>query len=223
MRLPVLKLVLMWFASSCTAGFGIEPSPDDSSIDSTAPGGGGQSTNPENSILPCNALSWCTSFRSNPTEYQVDGELGGVITDGVYRLERGSAFADALIFEGDRFLRVFNNSSNTGGSFQTTSDNMIRFFHDTDCNENVGDRQLGDAGYSTESLYRATGDTIEFDSGCTGGGPNPVMCSSDKIYRRVNDLCDPSGDFSCDEGGCPCRTREDVSFSSAGSSESCDL
>ena len=136
--------LLVLFVVGCTASLGIDPNEDVESIEGAGPNDDEQDTPVENSILPCNSVAWCTNFNSSADEYQVESSLGGQITDGIYRLERGSAFADALIFEGNRFLRVFHNSSNTGGTFQITSYDTISFFHDIDCNENVGNRQLGD-------------------------------------------------------------------------------
>ncbi|WP_228557886.1 hypothetical protein [Myxococcus sp. AB056] len=166
-----------------------------------AVGCGDTSDGDGDSALKCDAIGWCTSWESDQAPVTDAPALkGGSVTDGLYRLERGSEDARALLFKGKSVLKVGGSWGNILGTWKVDGNHLVI----TTASSCYGTREEA-FNETFRYAFAVKGDTLylhedEFED-------MPIMA-----WRKVDSLCQENASFNCKVSNCTCKYVGNSSF-----------
>lgn len=144
----------------------------------------GDDTSP-GAALACDAVGWCTSWESDKRPVtDAPAPKGGAIPDGLYRLERGSEDARAMLIKGRSILKVTSLYFNILGTWNVDEEPSKETFR-------YAFAFKGDTLYLHED---------EFED-------MPI-----EAWRKVDQLCEENASFNCKVSNCACAYVSDSSF-----------
>jgi hypothetical protein len=167
---------------------------DDGNNDMTDGGKGG-------GALACNAVTYCSTWSANDEHVTPPEQRGGTISDGIYRLERGTFSVQLLEFEGDHVNRLDDSFDNRSGTY-TTAGGMISFSYAQACDK-TGTKD--DASMWNNRPYFVDGDTLQIGMGDSGTGI--VWYEYKKI--RLDQICEEDANVQCRVTNCSCAAVTD--------------
>ncbi|GEN11008.1 hypothetical protein SAMN05443572_102127 [Myxococcus fulvus] len=160
----------------------------------------GDDTSP-GTALACDAVGWCTSWDSDKRPVTDAPALkGGAIPDGLYRLERGSEDARAMLIKGRSVLKVNSLYFNILGTWKVEGSRMVITTTST-CNQTDEEPFKETFRYA----FAFKGDTLylhedEFED-------MPI-----EAWRKVDQLCEENASFNCKVSNCACSYVSNSSF-----------
>lgn len=158
--------------------------------------GGTDGGNPDTG-LKCEAVSYCSTWSANSASVTAPVERGGMIADGIYRLERGTFSVQLLQFAGNRVNSIGDSFENRSGTY-TVADGMISFSYASRCKK---DGTMPETGSYDNRPYYANGDTLMIALANTGGG-GVAWYEFKKV--PVDQICTANENVKCDVTNCSC-------------------
>jgi hypothetical protein len=180
-----------WFCILVIAACGGGGSDNDGS---GSDGGGGIDAS---SGLACNAVTYCSTWSASSATVTPPTERGGTITDGIYRLERGTFSVALLQFVGNRVNSISDSFVNTSGTYSTTN-GMISFSHMNRCDK-MGTTE-DTSSTNNRPYYVVDADTLQI--GMADSGSTIIWYE----YKRVpvDQICTANANVKCDVTNCSC-------------------
>lgn len=184
--------------AACGGDDGGTPSPDGG----TTPSG-----------LACSAVTYCSTWTANTADVTPPTERGGTITDGIYRLERGTFSVELLQFAGNHVNELGDSFDNRAGTYATTN-GAISFSYVTRCDPSGTSMS---ASSWNDRPYYANGDTLLI--GMANSGSKVIWYE----YKRIpaNQICTESTNVACHVTNCSCAVVTNGFGTVTGGNKSC--